>query len=242
MRLIPVRDYEEMSTRAAEILVAQVVLKPDSVLGLATGSTPVGAYARMADAYRADRVNFSACRSINLDEYVGVGADDPCSYRYFMGDKLFSHIDILPTNTHLPDGTNRDAAAECARYDQLIADLGPIDLQVLGMGHNGHIAFNEPADHFVAGTHLVELDEQTIEANQRFFNSREEVPKTAYTMGVGAILQARCVLLLVSGEAKADILHQSLTGPITPQVPASILQLHPNLVVIADATAMSRFA
>jgi len=154
-----------------------------------------------------------------------------------MWENLFSHIDIKPENTNLPDGKNLDAVAECARYDALIAALGSIDLQILGIGHNGHIAFNEPSDHFVAGTHMVELDAQTIEANQRFFERREDVPTTAYTMGMAPILQARQVLLLVSGEAKAEILRRSLTGPITPEVPASILQLHPNLVVIADDAA-----
>ena len=237
MRIIGVSDYNEMSTRAAELLVAQVTLKPDSVLGLATGSTPVGAYERMAEAYRAGRVSFAQCRSVNLDEYVGLGPGDAASYHEFMWENLFHHIDILPAHTNLPNGKCLDAAAECARYDQVLASLGPIDLQILGLGHNGHIAFNEPGDHFVPNTHMVELDEQTIEANQRFFARREDVPVTAYTMGLGPILHARRVLLLVSGEAKAEILHRSLTGPITPMVPASILQLHQNLIVIADDAA-----
>jgi len=234
MRLIPVSNYDEMSARGADILVAQLVLKPDSLLGLATGSTPVGMYEKVIAAHRAGHVSFAQCRTVNLDEYVGVGAGDPASYHTFMWDKLFSHVDILPENIHLPCGKNLDAAAECARYDQLLAELGAIDIQVLGVGHNGHIAFNEPADHFACGTHMVALDESTIEANQRFFSSRDEVPKHAYTMGLSPIMNAKCALFLVSGAAKAEILHQSLTGPITPYVPASILQLHPNLIVIAD--------
>ena len=237
MRIIPAVNYNEMSVRAAELLVGQVALKPDAVLGLATGSTPVGAYQRMAEAYRAGRVSFADCRTVNLDEYVGLGPGDAQSYHTFMWENLFHHIDVRPEHTNLPNGKNRDAAAECARYDSLLSALGPIDLQVLGIGHNGHIAFNEPSDHFVADTHMVELNEQTIEANQRFFERREDVPTTAYTMGVGPILHARRVLLLVSGEAKAEILSRSLTGPITPEVPASILQLHPDLIVIADDAA-----
>ena len=237
MRIIPVFDYDEMSVRTAELLVAQVALKPDSVLGLATGSTPVGTYQRMAEANRAGRVSFAECRTVNLDEYVGLGPEDGQSYHTFMWENLFSHIDVKPEHTNLPNGKNLDAAAECTRYDSLISSLGPIDLQILGIGHNGHIAFNEPSDHFVANTHMVELDEKTIEANQRFFERREDVPTTAYTMGVGPILHARRVLLLVSGEAKAEILCRSLTGPITPEVPASILQLHKDLIVIADEAA-----
>ena len=241
MKIITVSNYDEMSARAAELLVAQVIVKPDSVLGLATGSTPVGTYRSMAEACSAGQVSFSRCRSVNLDEYVGLGPENEASYRYFMEDNLFRHIDIPPENTHLPDGKSQDPAAECVRYDQLLASLAPIDLQVLGLGHNGHIAFNEPDDHFIAGTHIVDLDEATIEANQRFFSSRDEVPKQALTMGMRPILNARHVLFLISGEAKADILHRSLTGPITPAVPASILQLHTNVTLIADKAALSRF-
>jgi len=241
MNIIAVSNYDEMSRRAAELVVAQVQKKPTTLLGLATGSTPVGTYAKMADAQARGEVSYAQCRSVNLDEYMGLGPENPASYRYFMQDKLFNHIDILPENTHLPSGINPDAAGECARYDALIQSLAPIDLQILGLGHNGHIAFNEPDDHFVAGTHVVDLGEATIDANQRFFDRREDVPHQAFTMGMGPLLQAEHLLLLVSGAEKADILYRSLTGPITPQVPGSILQLHGNVTVIADKAALSKF-
>ena len=234
MQIIPVSNYDEMSTQAAELLVDQVVSKPQSLLGLATGSTPIGTYDAMIAAYRAGRVSFAACQSVNLDEYLGLDHTDAQSYVTFMRENLFDHIDMKRENQHIPNGKNLDDAAECARYDKLLAKLGFTDVQILGLGHNGHIAFNEPADHFVPGTHKVDLDESTIDANQRFFDSRDDVPRAAYSMGLAPIMQASCVLLLVSGEAKADILYRSLTGPITPQVPASILQLHRNLIVIAD--------
>lgn len=239
MKLIPVSNYEEMSKKAGQILVAQLTLKSNSVLGLATGSTPVGAYQFMAEKYRTGEVSFAACKTLNLDEYAGLSPDDKASYRHFMQENLFNHIDIAPENTHLPDGKNPNPTEECARYDALIQTLGPIDLQVLGLGHNGHIAFNEPGDAFVPHTHLVTLDQSTIDANKRFFENEADVPRTAFTMGLGSILGARCILLLVSGGAKAAILRDSLKGPITPRVPASILQLHPNLIVIADDAARS---
>jgi len=241
MRLIPASNYDEMSTYAATILVEQVSAYPESVLGLATGSTPIGTYSGMIKAYREGRVSFAACQSVNLDEYVGLDQTDEQSYKTFMQEQLFAHIDMKPEHIHIPNGKNLDTDAECVRYDQLLAELGPIDIQVLGIGHNGHIGFNEPAEHFVPGTHKVDLDDSTIDANQRFFNSRDDVPRAAYTMGMAPIMQASCVLLLVSGEAKAEILHRSLTGPITPQVPASILQLHHNLIVIADKDACRLF-
>jgi len=237
MKIIPVSNYDEMSARAAEILVEQAISKPQSLFGLATGSTPIGTYNGMIAAYRAGRVSFAGCKSVNLDEYVGLDHTDEQSYVTFMRENLFNHIDMKPENIHIPNGKNLDNAAECARYDQLLADLGPIDVQVLGIGHNGHIAFNEPADHFSPGTHKVDLDEVTIDANQRFFDCREDVPRAAYSMGLAPIMQASCALLLVTGEAKAEILCRSLTGPITPQVPASILQLHQNLILIADDAA-----
>jgi len=242
MKIITVSNYDEMSAEAARVFLDQVAKKPTAVLGLATGGTPVGTYQRLAEAHRRGEISFAQCQSLNLDEYLGLGPTDEASYRYFMQANLFDHIDIRPEHTHLPDGKNPDVALECARYDQLLADLGPIDLQILGLGHNGHIAFNEPNDHFAANTHMVDLDEATIEANQRFFPSRDEVPRQAYTMGMRPILNARHVLFLVSGTAKADILRQSLQGPITPFVPASILQLHGNLTVIADEAALSRFS
>ncbi|MCL2828247.1 MAG: glucosamine-6-phosphate deaminase [Oscillospiraceae bacterium] len=241
MKLIAVANYEEMSARAAEILLEQVCAKPDSVLGLATGSTPVGTYQNMVTAYERGEASFAQCRSVNLDEYVGLGSEDEASYHYFMWHNLFHHIDIRPENAYLPDGKNLDARDACTRYDQLVSDLGPIDLQVLGIGSNGHIAFNEPGDHFVADTHIVDLTDATIDDNQRFFQRREDVPTQAYTLGMRPILNARLALLLVTGAGKAEALHRSLTGPITSTVPASILQLHNNLIVIADEAALSKF-
>ena len=242
MRIIPARDYAEMSEKAGRLFVAQVILKPDSVLGLATGSTPLGTYQFMIEKYREGKVSFAQCKTANLDEYQGLGPEDEASYHYFMWDKLFQHIDIQRENTHFPDGNAPDPKAECARYDKLLADLGPVDLQLLGIGHNGHIAFNEPGDSFIPNTHLVELDQSTIEANKRFFESEADVPRKALTMGLGSLLSARAALLLVSGKEKAEILRESLFGPITPKVPASILQFHPNLTVIADDAARSAFA
>ena len=241
MNILTVESYEQMSDRASELVLEQVREKPNCVLGLATGSTPVGTYERLAAAYQQEKISFAACKSINLDEYLGLGAEDEASYRHFMQENLFAHIDICAENTYLPDGKNQNVDEVCAAYDQLIADIGPIDLQILGIGTNGHIAFNEPDDHFVAGTHLVDLTEDTIEANQRFFSNRDEVPKQAYTMGMAAILRAKRILLLVSGEQKAEALYETLNGPITPQMPASILQLHDNVTVIADKEALGKF-
>ena len=241
MNIVTVEHYEQMSEHAAKLVLKQVEEKPDCVLGLATGSTPVGTYQRMAAAHKRGEISFADCKSINLDEYLGLGADDEASYRHFMQENLFAHIDVKAENIHLPNGKNTNVDEVCAAYDKLIADIGPIDLQILGIGTNGHIAFNEPDDHFVAGTHLVDLTEDTIEANQRFFSSRDEVPKQAYTMGMAEILRAKRILLLVSGAQKADALYESLNGPITPQMPASILQLHDNVTVIADKEALARF-
>ncbi|MCL2588227.1 MAG: glucosamine-6-phosphate deaminase [Oscillospiraceae bacterium] len=241
MNIITVSNYDEMSARAAEILLAQVATKPDTLLGLATGGTPEGMYALLAEAYRAGKVSFAACKSVNLDEYVGLGPDDAASYRYFMNDKFFNHIDIKPENTHVPDGKNPNPKAACAAYDKLLADMGRIDFQILGTGHNGHIAFNEPGDHFVADTQVVDLDEMTIDANQRYFNSRDEVPRQAISMGMRPLMNSKKALMLVSGEGKAEALYRAVTGPITPVLPASILQLHRNLTIIADQAAMSKF-
>ena len=241
MRLIAVRDYDELSKKAGRIFVAQVTLKPDSVLGLATGSTPIGTYQFMAEKYREGKVSYAQCKTLNLDEYQGLGPEDETSFHRFMWDNLFDHIDIDPKNVHLPNGKNPDPQAECARYAQLVADIGPIDLQLLGMGLNGHIAFNEPGDAFIPRTNLVNLTPETIEANKRFFENEADIPKKALTIGLADILDARRILLLVSGKEKANILRDSLQGPITPHVPASILQFHPNLTVIADEAALSAF-
>jgi len=240
MKIYVTENYEQMSRKAASILAAHVNLKPDCVLGLATGSTPVGTYKELIAACQRGDLDFSAVKTVNLDEYVGLEPTHDQSYRYFMQTNLFDHVNIDPANTNVPNGMAGDLDAECARYDQVIRDLGGIDIQVLGMGHNGHIAFNEPTDHYPLGTHSVDLQESTINANARFFASADEVPRKALTMGIGSIMSARQILVVVNGEGKADIVKQAFTGPVTPMVPASILQLHPNVIVIGDKAAMSK--
>lgn len=241
MKIYKVKDYEEMSRKAAAVIASQIIAKPDSVLGLATGSTPIGTYKNLVAAYNAGDLDFSQIKSANLDEYRGITKDNDQSYYYFMNHNLFQHVNIDPANTNIPDGTNSDADAECARYEKVIESLGGVDLQLLGLGHDGHIGFNEPCDHFDKTTHCVDLTEMTIEANKRFFASIDDVPRQAYTMGCGTIMRAKKILILVSGADKADILYQVVNGPVTPQVPASILQFHPDVILIADEAAMSKF-
>ena len=206
MRLYRAKDYNDMSRKAANIISAQIILKPDCVLGLATGSTPIGTYQQLIARYQEGDLDFSQVRTANLDEYRGLTRDNDQSYYYFMYHNLFKEVNIDMANTNIPDGTNPDSAAEAARYDQVIRDLGGVDLQLLGMGHNGHIGFNEPGDAFDKGTHCVDLQPSTIEANKRFFASIDDVPKQAYTMGIQTIMSARKILLLVSGAEKAEIL------------------------------------
>ena len=241
-RMYITKDYEAMSRRAATFIAAQVLAKPDSVLGLATGSSPVGMYAVLGALCADGVISFSRVRTVNLDEYYGLDPQNEQSYRYFMEKNFFSKIDIPAENTNLPNGKNPSPEAECARYDALIESFGGIDLQLLGIGHNGHIGFNEPADAFVPGTNCVSLTADTIEMNSRFFASPDEVPKRALTMGIRAILQAKKILMVVNGEKKAEILERAFFGPVTPRVPASILQLHPDVVVCGDAPAMSVIA
>ncbi len=232
MRMIQVKTYEELSRKAAAIIAAQVIAKPESILGLATGSSPLGTYANLAEAYRNGDLDFSSVTSVNLDEYVGLTGENDQSYRYFMNTNLFSKINIDPKKTFVPNGCAEDVAKECEAYDALIQSLGGIDLQLLGIGLDGHIGFNEPDDCFTKETHRVTLDPSTIEANARFFASIDEVPTEAVTMGMQAIMQAKKVLLIANGQNKKEILEKAFYGPITPQVPASILQLHPDLTVI----------
>lgn len=238
MRIIRAKDYDEMSIRAAEIIAAQVTVKPMSVLGLATGSTPVGTYQHLIGKCQKGEVDFRSVCTLNLDEYVGLPANHEQSYAYFMNQNLFDHIDIDKDNTNIPNGMNPDADAECARYDHLIEDFGGIDLQLIGLGPNGHIGFNEPSEGFSKGTNKVKLTDATIQANKRFFEKEEDVPKYAYTMGIRDIMHARTVLMVVNGESKAHILKEALTGPITPKVPASILQYHHNFILVADEAAL----
>ena len=239
MRIIETKTYEDMSKQAANIIASVVTLKPDCMLGLATGSSPIGTYEELVKKYEAGELDFSEVTTVNLDEYKGLPKENKQSYYYFMHDNLFSHVNIDPANTHLPDGTEPDSQKACEEYNKVIASMGGVDLQLLGLGHDGHIGFNEPNGEFDKETHCVDLTEMTIEANKRFFNSIDEVPRQAYTMGIATIMRAKCVLMVVSGKDKAEILKKSFFGPITPQVPASILQLHPNFVLIADEDALS---
>lgn len=237
MNFIKVKTYDELSEKAAELIGAQVKEKPNCVLGLATGSSPVGAYRRLAEQYRAGELDFSCVTSVNLDEYLGLAGTHDQSYRYFMQTNLFDHINIKQENTYVPNGCAEDAAVEGAEYDARIERLGGIDLQLLGIGLDGHIGFNEPADAFTKETHAVDLHESTITANARFFESEADVPRRAITMGMGSIMSAKKVLLIASGPAKKEILEKSFYGPITPWVPASILQLHPDVTVIYSEEA-----
>ncbi|MBR4862698.1 MAG: glucosamine-6-phosphate deaminase [Firmicutes bacterium] len=239
MKIICTKDYEDLSRKAAELIAEQILLKPDSVLGLATGGTPLGIYRCLTQLYRNDQIDFSSVTTLNLDEYVGMAPDNPGSYAYFMEQNLFSHVNISPERCHIPSGLAKSADAECRRYDQLISVLGGIDLQLLGLGNNGHIGFNEPSDTFTAATHCVALSESTRSANARFFSSLEEVPTQAITMGMNGIMNAKQILLCVSETSKSEILREVLFGPVTPSVPGSVLQYHPNLTVIADADACS---
>lgn len=232
MKIITANDYNDLSRKAANIISAQVILKPTSVLGLATGSTPIGTYKQLIKWYEKGDIDFSMVTSVNLDEYCGLSVDNEQSYRYFMNTNLFNHININKEKTHVPDGLATDMEQECIHYDTMINDLGGIDMQLLGIGHNGHIGFNEPNIKFEKTTHIVDLDKSTIEANARFFSTIDEVPKQAITMGIKSIMHARHVLLIANGPDKEDIINKALYGPITPDVPASILQLHPNLTVI----------
>ena len=240
MEIIKARDYEHMSRQAANILSAQVILHPDSVLGLATGSSPVGTYRQLIKWYEKGDLDFRRVRTVNLDEYVGLAADHEQSYAHFMRVNFFDHINIDLKNTNIPDGTNMDEEEECARYNAVIRKLGGVDLQLLGIGPNGHIGFNEPGDCFVKGTHKVELTETTINANKRFFASADDVPRYAYSMGILDIMQAERVVMVASGENKADAVRDAFFGPVTPRVPASILQLHKNFTLVADEAALSK--
>lgn len=239
MNIIRAKDYQDMSRKAANIISAQIIMKPDCVLGLATGSTPVGTYRQLIEWYEKGDLDFSRVSTVNLDEYRGLTHTDPQSYYYFMQENLFDHVNIDKTATHVPDGTNPDAADACAKHEQIIKSLGGIDLQLLGLGNNGHIGFNEPGAAFEKETHLVDLAESTIRANARFFASIDEVPKQAYTMGIRTIMQAKKILVVVSGEGKADIVSRAFFGPVTPEVPASILQMHPDVTVVCDEAALS---
>ena len=239
MKIYCGETYKEMSSKAASIIAAQVTMKPDCVLGLATGSTPIGTYQKLVEWYNEGILDFSNVTSVNLDEYKGLPGDNDQSYRYFMNTNLFNHVNINKEHTYVPNGLEPDSKKACDAYDAIIESVGGIDLQLLGLGHNGHIGFNEPADEFVKTTQCVDLTASTIEANKRFFEKEEDVPRQAYTMGIQTIMSAKKVLVVVSGEDKADIVAKAFAGPVTPQVPASILQMHPDVVVVVDEAAGS---
>ena len=237
MRIIITDSYERIGLEAANIVAGQIYLKPDSVLGLATGSTPISLYQRLIAVHKTIGLDFSSVTTFNLDEYIGVEPDSPHSYHYFMHEHFFDHINIRPENIHLPSGIAEDMVAEGRHYEDMIARAGGIDLQVLGIGTNAHIGFNEPDVKFEATTHRVALDEETIKANARFFDREEDVPRYAISIGIKTILLSRRVILLASGATKANAIHKALCGSVTPKVPASILQLHQNVTVILDKEA-----
>lgn len=240
MQIIKATDYDQMSRMAANIISAQVILKPNCVLGLATGSTPIGTYKQLIHWYEKGDLDFSQVNSINLDEYKGLDPSNDQSYRYFMNENLFNHVNINKANTNVPNGLELDSSKACEAYNEIIRTSGGIDLQLLGLGLNGHIGFNEPSDAFEKETHCVDLTQSTIDANSRFFETMDKVPKQAYTMGIKTIMQAKKVVIIVSGANKADIIEQAFFGPVTPQVPASILQLHSDVVLVGDEAALSK--
>ena len=230
MKIIRTKDYADMSRKAANIISAQVIMKPDCVLGLATGGTPVGTYEKLVERYNEGDLDFSEVTSVNLDEYRGLPKEHPESYWSFMHRNLFDKVNIDPAKINLPDGTNPDAEDACAKYNQIIHAVGGIDLQLLGIGHDGHIGFNEPGEAFELETHCVNLTAETIEANKRFFDGNVDlVPKQAYTM----------VLMVANGKGKAEIVKKAFFGPVTPEVPASILQMHPDFTLVGDEEALS---
>lgn len=234
MNILTFRSNEELNEAGAGIITGLVQTNPKAVLGLATGGTPVGLYEEIVKTHRKGMVSFKSVTTFNLDEYVGIPEDHPESYHAYMKHHLFGHVDLSPERTHIPNGNAPDLEQECARYNQLLEDAKQIDLQLLGLGHNGHIGFNEPDHALVSGTHIVKLRNETREANARFFASIDEVPTHALTMGVGTILKAKMILLVVRGADKAEIVHKALTGPITTECPASLLQTHPHVVVLLD--------
>lgn len=240
IKIVYSKTAEEAGINGADVITALLMTKKNAVLGLATGSSPVGMYHELIKRCADGQISFKNVKTVNLDEYVGLSADHEESYSYFMHDNLFNHVDIKEENTHLPNGLATDPEAERARYDEVIASMGGVDIQVLGIGNNGHIGFNEPTDHFSKGTVLVDLTDSTIDANSRFFASRDEVPTRAFTMGIGQIMKADKILMLAMGKGKAEILEAALFGKVTPEVPASILQFFDGEVIVcADEEALS---
>lgn len=239
MKIMITKTYEELSRKAGNLFASQLILKPNSVIGLATGSSPVGMYQELIRIYNEGDIDFNEVVSFNLDEYIGLSPDNEQSYHYFMQKNLFSHINIRPENIHIPSGIALDMEVAAKTYDKLIEEAGGIDIQILGIGNNGHIGFNEPDVKFEARTHIVELEKDTIEANARFFHSIEEVPTRAISMGIKNIMQSRKIVLIATGEGKAKAVQGMIEGPITPELPASVLQLHPDVTIILDEAAAS---
>ena len=237
MKIIVEKNYEAMSKKAAEIFSEFIENKPDCILGLATGGTPVEMYKNLIRMNKEGKVDFSKVNSINLDEYRGLSGDHDQSYRYFMNTNLFNNININKANTFVPNGLAKDIEEECKNYDERIEQIGGIDLQLLGIGNNGHIGFNEPAEFLNTKTHLTHLTEDTIQSNARFFNKIEDVPTEAITMGLGGIMKAKRIVLIASGEGKANIISKILEGKITTDIPATLLQVHPDVTIIVDEAA-----
>lgn len=242
MNVLTFKTNQELNEAGAGIISGLLQTNPRAVLGLATGGTPVGIYEELVRSYQKGMISFKQATTFNLDEYVGLPEDHPESYHNYMNHHLFRHIDLPRERAHIPNGNAPDLKAECARYNQLLEEAKQIDLQLLGIGHNGHIGFNEPDHALISGTHVVSLREETRKANARYFPSIDDVPTHALTMGVGTILKAKTILLVVRGADKAEVVHKALTGPIQTEIPASLLQTHPNLVVLLDAEAGRLFA
>ncbi|HEX7065278.1 MAG TPA: glucosamine-6-phosphate deaminase [Bacillales bacterium] len=239
MKIVAAENKYDMSRQAAAVIIERVRTKPSTTLGLATGSTPEGTYRELIENHRLEGTSYSDVSTVNLDEYVGLGSDDPNSFRHFMDVKLFQHLDISRNQIHIPDGTALDLESECQRYDIIIDKLGGIDVQLLGIGENGHIGFNEPGTSFQSRTHIVGLTESTRKANARFFESFEDVPRYALTMGIESIFRSRQILLLASGPAKAAAIERLVHGEVSEAFPASVLNMHGNVTLIADKEALA---
>ncbi len=239
MKILSAKNYNHMSRKAANIISAQIILNPRSVLGLATGSSPIGIYNQLIDWHNKGDLDFKECFAVNLDEYVGLSKESDQSYAYFMYENLFKHVNINMENTYIPNGMATDITAECDRYNNVIKTLGGIDIQLLGIGNNGHIGFNEPDEVFEKETHCVTLSQSTIDANARFFEKEEDIPRKALTMGIKSIMNAKKILLVASGVGKAEIIYKTVAGSIIPNVPASVLQLHNDVTIVADEDALS---
>ena len=240
MRYFETEKYHQMSRKAANIISAQIITEPDSVLGLATGSTPLGIYRQLIEWYKKGDLDFSQITTVNLDEYIGLSGDNEQSYRYYMNNNFFKHVNIDMNRTFVPSGIAADIKAECDEFDARIRRLGGIDLQLLGIGEDGHIGFNEPAAHFTTNSYCVKLSEQTLHDNRRFFDKNAVMPTHALTMGIASIMQAQHIVLVATGLGKADAVRRMIEGPVDPMVPASILQMHRHATILLDADAASQ--